>query len=210
MCHLSLNMYMILPKDTTYSDGLLSDQHKAIIENDVLGYHFPWYYVSKQTTYIPPENTPEKIKQGSYVNGPFLSHALLRRTEEEHVKHTDRPTDHFSEGYAEFFFEIFHNWMSQNNKSYHNIFRANVNCNWYNGENAITVPHEDHTWHHYNWLLYLTDNPTAPTLVWNEEINDWNELPAQKWQVSQFKGCYHAHKYPSLHERRVVVVFTYA
>ena len=37
MCHLSLNMYMILPKDTTYSDGLLSDQHKAIIENDVLG-----------------------------------------------------------------------------------------------------------------------------------------------------------------------------
>ena len=103
------------------AEMLFSKEQVFKIENDVLGFHFPWYYIGKQTTYIPPENTPEKIRQGSYVNGPFLSHSLLRRTEEEHIKHTDRPTEDYSDGYAEFFFEIFHNWMNQNNKSYNNI-----------------------------------------------------------------------------------------
>lgn len=205
-----LNIHMSLTTDTTYSSALLTQHEQAIIENDILGFHFPWYYISKQTTFIPPADTPEKIKEGTYVNTSFLSHSLLRRTEEEHIKHTDRPIDHFSDGYAEFFFSIFDRWMKSNNKTYHNIFRANVNCNWYNGEDAITVPHNDHTWHHYNWLMYLTDNPEAPTLVWDYELDAWHEMPAQKYQVSHFKGCYHAHKYPALHERRVAVVFTYA
>ena len=198
---------MKLPETTTYSPILLNDEEKGIIENDILGYYFPWYYISKQTTYIYKDVVPKEIRDGEYVNGPFLSHSLLRRTEEEHIKHTERPIDHYSDGYYEFFVSIFHRWMQSNNLEYSNIFRANLNCNWYNGEDAVTVPHEDHTWPHYNWILYLTDNPGAPTLIWHE--NKWKEQPAEKYMVTNFEGCYHAHKYPKVGERRVVVVITY-
>ena len=198
---------MNLPKDITYKPIKLSEHELGIIENDILGYYFPWYYISKQTTYIYQDHVPSEIRDGEYVNGPFLSHSLLRRTEEEHIKHTERPLSHYSEGYYEFFISIFDRFMKENGLTYSNIFRANLNCNWYNGEGAVTVPHEDHTWPHYNWLLYLTDNPGAPTLIWHD--NKWLELPAEKFMVSNFKGCYHAHKYPSVCERRVVVVITY-
>ena len=198
---------MSLPEKIQYSPIILTEEERAIIENDILGYYFPWYYISKQTTYIYQDVVPKEIRDGEYVNGPFLSHSLLRRTEEEHIKHTQRPMDHYSEGYYEFFIGIFHRWMQANNLKYSNIFRANLNCNWYNGDDAVTVPHEDHTWPHYNWLLYLTDNPGAPTIIWHDD--KWLELPAEKFMVSNFEGCYHAHKYPKVGERRVVVVITY-
>jgi hypothetical protein len=78
-------------------------REREIIENAILGQMFPWYYIGQQTMNKSPEYLPEPIRPYiSQVNSPFLSHTLLRRTEDESVNHTDRPLTHFSEFY-EFF-----------------------------------------------------------------------------------------------------------
>jgi hypothetical protein len=85
----------------------LTPREREFIEKYVLGPHFPWFWQDQQT-FKDDENLPQEIKE--YIkcyNGPFLSHTLLHRIEDENVKHTERPAKDISTHF-EFFLEIFH------------------------------------------------------------------------------------------------------
>ena len=73
-----------------YNSVNLTNLEKNFIENVVLGCNFPWYWQNEQT-YNDEENIPEYIKPYvEFYNSSFLSHTLLKRTEDESVKHTER------------------------------------------------------------------------------------------------------------------------
>ena len=184
---------------------------KQVINSVFLGPHFPWFWHEIQTT-DPKEVTlavvPEERRHTiDFYNGPFLSHILLSRTEIETVKHTDRPGTDINK-YWEFFLEIFHRFMTENNLKYTNIFRANLNLTWYNGD-SYTAPHLDHTWPHYNFIMYLTECAGGETVVWTDDFSTVYEIPPVQYSAVTFKQHYHAHKYPMLGTRRLVFVVTY-
>ena len=173
------------------------------IENFVYGTSFPWFWQGQQTFNDAREtkNIPDEMQ---YYNGPYLSHTLLRRVEEENAKHTAKD---YSEHY-EFFIEIFHRWMKERGLSYSRIFRANLNLNWYNGD-LHTEPHLDHPWPHYNFIMYLDTCNNGETIVWSDNFEESYAIPCINYTAITFKSCWHAHRYPSPGQRRIVFVVTY-
>jgi hypothetical protein len=195
----------------THSPVTIYPSEKHVIDNVFLGPNFPWFWHDIQTT-DPREVTlaavPEDRRdQIEFYNGPFLSHILLTRTEVETVKHTDRLATDVST-YWEFFLEIFHRFMKENGRTYTNIFRANLNLTWYNGD-QFTAPHLDHTWPHYNFIMYLSECTGGETLVWNEDFSIKYTIPPIQYSAVTFENRYHAHNYPKLGNRRLVFVVTY-
>ena len=200
---------MNAPLDTIITAPvLLYPREKEFIENSILGPMFPWYYIGQQTMnksldYLPEEIRPH-IKQ---VNSPFLSHSLLMRTEDENVSHANRPTNQYSE-YYEFFIEIFHRFMTSQGLSYKKIFRANLNLNWYNGNNH-TEPHRDHQWPHYNFIMYLNTCDQGQTIVWPDDFSASYMFPCEQYTAVTFREMWHAHRFPPIGAKRVVFVVTY-
>jgi hypothetical protein len=183
-------------------------REREIIETTILGQMFPWYYIGQQTMNKSLEYLPETIRPYiSQINSPFLSHTILRRTEEESVNHIDRPLNHFSEFY-EFFIEIFHRYMTENKLKYKKIFRANLNLNWHNG-NGHTEPHRDHTWPHCNFIMYLNTCDQGQTIVWPDDFSTSYMIPCEQYTAVTFKEHWHAHRFPAPGTRRVVFVVTY-
>jgi len=195
----------------THAPVTIYPSEKQVIDNVFLGPHFPWFWHDIQTT-DPKEVTlaavPEHIRNYfDFYNGPFLSHILLSRTEIEHVQHNSRSAADIST-YWEFFLEIFHRYMTENGLKYTNIFRANLNLTWYNG-NLHTAPHLDHTWPHHNFIMYLSECEQGETLVWSDDFSTTYIIPPIQYSAVTFKQQYHAHRYPSPGSRRLVFVVTY-
>ena len=186
----------------------LYPQEREIIETVILGPMFPWYYIGQQTMNKSLDYLPEPIRPYiSQVNSPFLSHSLLMRTEDEHVDHTSRPLNQYSNFY-EFFIEIFHRFMVENGLKYKKIFRANLNLNWYNGT-GDTEPHRDHSWPHYNFIMYLDTCEQGQTIIWPDDFSVSYMIPCEQYTATTFREMWHAHRFPALGTRRVVFVVTY-
>lgn len=185
----------------------VNDREKEFIEKFVLGPHFPWFWQDKQT-FGDEENIPKEIKPHiKFDNGSFLSHTLLIRTEEENVKHTERPSREVS-SYFEFFLELFHRFMNENNLKYKNIFRANLNLTWHNSD-LHTAPHLDHHWPHNNFIMYLTSCDQGHTIVWPDDFSYTYMIPSIQYTAITFKGHWHAQRYPASGSKRLVLVITY-
>lgn len=197
--------------NVTHQPVILTNREKEFIENYILGVHFPWFWQNQQT--INDEETintsiPSNIVQHlEFYNGPFLSHTLLYRTEDETISHQSRPQHEVSQ-YFEFFLEIFNRFMIENNLEYSKIFRANLNLSWFNGAKH-TTPHLDHHWPHHNFIMYLTDCEDGQTLVWPDDFSASYMFPCQKYTAIAFKQCWHAHRYPAVGSKRLVLVVTY-
>lgn len=179
---------------------------RDFIENYVVGPHFEWFWQGYQT--INDEETireqlPEELRQlTTFYNGPFLSHVLLRRQEEE-----DNPKREISRHF-EFFIEIFHRFMKENNLKYSKIYRANLNLTWYNGPEH-TAPHLDHKWPHSNFIMYLTTCDQGQTIVWPDDFSTSYMIPCIQYTAVTFNAHWHAHRYPEVKSRRLVFVVTY-
>lgn len=176
------------------------------IQNVISGSSFPWFYQGSQT-FNDVKETKNLPAGMTYFNGPYLSHILLRRTEVEETSHLTRSAKDFSEHY-EFFIEIFHRWMTEQGLKYTKIFRANLNLNWYNGD-MHTEPHLDHSWEHNNFIMYLDTCDNAETLVWDDDFSEMCAIPCVGYTAVSFKSRWHAHKYPPVGQRRLVLVVTY-
>jgi len=195
----------------THSPVTIYPSEKQVIDNVFLGPNFPWYWHDIQTTdprevtlSVVPEHRRSEI---DFYNGPFLSHILLLRTEIENVKHTERPSSDINK-YWEFFLEIFHRFMTENGLKYTNIFRANLNLTWYNGD-LYTAPHLDHTWPHNNFIMYLSECQGGETIIWSDDFSKMYEISPIQYSAVTFKQQYHAHRYPKPGDRRLVFVVTY-
>jgi hypothetical protein len=182
-------------------------REQEFIDQVILGTKFPWFWQDRQT-FGDEDDIPEAIKKYTdCYNGQFLSHTLLHRTEIETVKHTERPIHEVSQHF-EFFLELFHRCMIENNLKYKNIFRANLNLTW-NGSNLHSAPHLDHHWPHNNFIMYLTTCDQAQTIVWPENFSTSYMIPCVKNTAAIFKNQWHAQRYPAPGSRRVVLVITY-
>lgn len=190
-----------------FSPVTIFQREQEFIENYVMGPHFPWFWQDRQT-FNDEGDIPDEVKK--YVksfNGPFLSHTLLHRIEDESVKHTERPPKDISTHF-EFFMELFHRFMSENNLKYKNIFRANLNLTWH-CSNLHSAPHFDHTWPHKNFIMYLTNCEQGQTIVWPDDFSASYMIPCKKYTAVTFDQHWHAQRYPSLSSKRVVLVITY-
>jgi hypothetical protein len=195
-----------LEDNVVHSPVTIYKSEHDFIQNIVSGTGFPWFWQGQQTFDDAEENVllPKDMR---YFNGPYLSHVLLRRTEEEDVSHLTRSPKDFSEHY-EFFIEIFHRWIVEHDLKYTKIFRANLNLNWYNGD-LHTEPHLDHSWDHNNFIMYLDTCDNAETLLWSDNFSEMYAIPCVRYTAVSFKSSWHAHKYPPLGQRRLVFVVTY-
>lgn len=182
------------------------DSEKQFIENTVLGPHFPWFWQDQQTfddETVIKNNLPKELHSlTNFYNGPFLSHVLLHRQEEE-----DNPTKSISTHF-EFFIEIFHRFMKENNLPYSKIYRANLNLTWHNGD-YHTAPHLDHDWPHSNFIMYLSTCEKGHTIVWPDDFSTTYMLPCIQYTAATFKAHWHAHRYPEPRSKRLAFVVTY-
>lgn len=174
----------------------LNAQEREFIEAQVLGNYFPWYWVGGQTVTVPDPPVP------SGQNSPYFSHTLLRRPEDRTGTASDRSK------YLEPFIEIFHRWSLENNIVYSKILRANLNLNVVSLD-GFTVPHVDHDYPHFNFIMYLDDSPGADTVVFSNDFTEYTAFTATKYTAISFNAQWHAHKYPMPGTRRTVFVLTY-
>lgn len=179
---------------------------KEFIEKFVMGPNFEWFWQNHQTV-----NDEESVKAGipeelrnhtKFYNGPFFSHTLLYRQEKEDGQDR-RISKHF-----EFFIEIFHRFMKENNLKYTKLYRANLNLTWYNGEEH-TAPHLDHEWPHSNFIMYLTSCDQGQTIVWPDDFSTSYMIPCIEYTAVTFNAHWHAHRYPAVRQKRLVFVVTY-
>jgi len=213
-----LNKYLML-EGKNISDSMLTNSniiHAPVrifprevefIDQYVLGPYFPWFWQDHQTFNDDP-NLPLVVKEKTkFYNGPFLSHTLLHRNEDENIKHTERDSKDISTHF-EFFLEIFHRFMADNNLKYNNIFRANLNLTWH-ASDLHSAPHLDHTWPHNNFVMYLTTCDEGHTIIWSDDFSTSYTIPCEKYTAVTFKQQWHAQQYPVQGSKRAVLVVTY-
>jgi hypothetical protein len=172
----------------------LTAKQREFIESYVMGDHFPWFRTAYQ---VGIEHTNHA---SDYVDSAFFSHQLMKRSDTAISGQINSP--HF-----EFFAEIFAEWMHSNSQPFQHIYRAAINC-VYPGKGTST-PHLDHSWPHNNWIMYLTTNASAETVLFNPDLTVAHTIPCVQYTAGCFSQQLHAHRYPAT-EQRVVVVFTYA
>jgi hypothetical protein len=186
-------------------------QEKEFIEQVVLGAKFPWFWKSSQSfdsEFFHNQYIPKWFDSIlPHYNSQFFSHTLLRNAENSNDGHQHRGPEDFSV-YYEFFIELFHRFIVENNIKYTKIFRANLNFNWHN-DITHTEPHLDHSWEHKNFIMYLNTCEDGQTLIWPEDFSATYFVPAIQYTAVTFKQQWHAHRYPAPGSRRVVFVVTY-
>jgi hypothetical protein len=200
----------MLDKITRAPVTIYQNEHDHI-EKFVMGPTFPWYWQNQQTFNTEEfynENLPEwLLPHLTHYNAPFLSHTLLRRSDDENVNHLERHASDFSPHY-EFFMEIFHRFTVEQGIPYRKIFRANLNLNWYNGD-YHTEPHYDHAWPHHNFIMYLTSCEHGQTILWPPDFLTSYLVPCEQYTAVAFRQQWHAHRYPAQGDKRIVFVVTY-
>lgn len=206
-----MSQELIVNSTVTQSPVTVNPREKEFIENFIKGPSFPWFWMGYQT--INDEDSvkagiPEKLRQHiNFYNGPFLSHTLLQRNEDENVTHLNCRPEAISP-YFEFFVEIFNRFMTENKLKYRKIFRANLNLTWYNGE-LHTTPHLDHSWEHCNFIMYLDTCDSGQTIIWPNDFSTSYMVPCVAYTAVTFKAHWHAHRYPKLGSKRLAFVVTY-
>lgn len=202
-----MNDLILTDSNMVHTPVQIMSRENEFIEQYVLGPHFPWFWQDHQT-FNNDSNLPAEVKgKMQFYNGPFLSHTLLHRVEDESVKHTERDSKQVSTHF-EFFLEIFHRFMSNNGLKYSNIFRANLNLTWHSS-NLHSAPHLDHTWPHNNFIMYLTTCENGHTIIWSDDFSTNYMIPCEKYTAVTFRQQWHAQQYPAQGSKRVVLVVTY-
>lgn len=174
----------------------LSAYYQEFIKTQVLTTDFPWFRAPYQT-----ENPIDLRVKSKVVNAPFFSHVLMRRSENQGLE------GQINSQYFQHFRKIFLDWCEENAVKVNTIYRACVNLTLY-ADGKFTVPHKDHDFFHYNWIMYL-NNSSAHTLIFDENLEIVERIKPEENTCVLFDGSIHAHELPSGLDQRMVVVFTF-
>ena len=182
------------------ADVNLTDKEKEIIQEMLYSGNFPWYRAPYQT-----RGTDVDLSIADKVANPtFLNHVLMERHDDPAI-----PGRVSSDAYA-FFYKIFRRWCQENCIKINVVHRANLNLITYNNK-EFTVPHFDHPWQHFNWVMYLNTVEDAPTIVFNNDLTINKTFSAVENTAVCFEGNLHAHGFPrDPNEHRFVAVFTFS
>ena len=170
-------------------------------EIDFIGYvtssnSFPWFIQPFQTN-VKTFNASKHITGNSF----FFSHTLMTRNPSEEVGLVN--SQHY-----DFFETIFLRWINDNGLDLPcKIYRASLNLTIHNDKD-MSIPHYDHYWPHWNWIMYLNGS-SASTVLLDEDGKIVEEVAAKQSWACAFQKQLHAHRYPKVNEPRYVCVFTY-
>jgi hypothetical protein len=177
---------------------LLTPQEHDFIQNGVFGLYFPWF-VNYQEVDVLCDIDSRIVDKIS--NPSFFGHRLMQRSTTP-----GQPGVVSSSHYAGFE-AIFLRWCKDNNYPVSTILRAALNISVYN-DAEFSLPHHDHHFPCNNWIMYL-NSVDAPTLLFDNDYNIIDSIPAEKYQAVAFPSILHAHKFAPVNELRYVVVFTF-
>ena len=178
---------------------LLTPQEHEFIESGVFGPYFPWFVTHQQILVFKDIDTRivDRIS-----NPPFFGHQLMERS-----LVPGQPGKVNSRHYP-VFEDIFLRWCKDNSYPVGVILRAAINVSVHSGA-EFSLPHRDHEFPCNNWLMYLNTVEEAPTLLFDEDYNIVDRVPAEKYQAVAFPNTIHAHKFAPADKLRYVVVFTF-
>jgi len=108
----------------------------------------------------------------------------------------------------DFFHDIFINFCKSHNVKVKTILRAAVNYYIYYDQ-FVALPHDDHKFEHFNFLLYLTECKGGSTIIYDSDDNIIKSIPPEKFKAIIFPGQKHAIEEFEPGEDRIVVVFTF-
>ena len=115
------------------------------LKEHIFNHQFPWYYQETSTRGLDDVE--------GHTNYPFYSHIILTRPETG-ARYTE-PKSSATELAVAAVSEI----LKFNNKDAKFFFvRMSVNSTYPIGGNQFTIPHNDHTFPHTNFICYLTDD----------------------------------------------------
>ena len=178
---------------------LLTPEEHDFIQNGVFGLYFPWF-VNYQEVTVVSDIDPKIINK--IANPPFFGHRLMQRSA------TPGKSGEVSSKHYAGFENIFLRWCKDNNYPVSTILRAALNVSVYN-DAEFSLPHHDHDFPCNNWIMYLNSVKDAPTLLFDDDYNIIDSIPAEKYQAVAFPSILHAHKFAPVNELRFVVVFTF-
>jgi len=99
--------------------------------------------------------------------------------------------------------------VREQNIEYKTILRSSLNLVVHSNY-EFTVPHVDHFFPHWNWVMYLNTVENAPTVLFDENMEIIESVQAEEFKSVIFPGVTHAHKFPPINQDRCVCVFTFA
>jgi len=177
---------------------LLTSQEHKFIQEGVFGLYFPWF-VNYQEVTVVSDIDPRIVDKTA--NPSFFGHRLMQRSPA-----SGKPGEVSSKHYT-VFEDIFLRWCKDNNYPVRTILRAALNVSMYN-DAEFSLPHHDHDFPCNNWIMYL-NSVDAPTLLFDDNYNIIDSIPAEQYQAVAFPSILHAHKFAPVNKLRYVVVFTF-
>lgn len=174
-------------------------EHQYIIDMEVLGDSFPWYWHEHSTS----------------ANFPYLAHVLISRY--------DPDTEDLQPNsiYWAFFEEIFNRFCAKHGIAVNKILRASLNLTT-NHAVGLGEAHTDHVIPHKAVIMYLNEFDDGSTVLFDKysegkhEVIPGKEVPvlykiqAEKGKIACFDGLYfHAAEAPRDRQRRVICVITF-
>ena len=156
-------------------------EEKRHVNEYILSNNFPFYWEPSQTI-APPDQ-----------KGFFLHNLIQRDT--LNIVSTE----------TSFFINIAERFLQKHKISYKQFFRAALNLTYPTPGHSI--PHKDHSFPHYQIIMYL--NPTKASTVLLKNNKKFKEFIPKPFKIICFPGEYaHYQNYPK-EGRRVVGVFTF-
>lgn len=151
----------------------------------VKGNQFPWYFGSATTNYKVYTHTfMEGVKDRKFAEGVVTS------------EHT-----HMARGIVE-------RILTENGVNMFTIHRISINASGCDVGKHGDI-HEDHTYPHKNLLVYLNRFDRGHTYLFDKAGNVTDEIIPAEDKFVIFNGCRHAQGFPSLGQRRLVLVATF-
>jgi hypothetical protein len=134
-----------------------------------------------------------------------FSHILMHRN------NSDTPeTGIINSPFYEDALKLFDRFCVENKITYQHIFRAAINITWNNvTSSGYGCIHKDHSFPHYNFLMYLNDFDDGHTFIFDDDNHLIKTITPSKNKIAIFDGKLHAQGFCRLNQRRVVLVITF-
>lgn len=152
----------------------------------VLSDAFPWFYQNATTD--------------SYK---VYCHLLMRRD----PNNEDKTGSVESLVYANAI-DLFNSFCLKNDVKYNKILRAAFNTSHYDPDEHVDI-HVDHSFHHYNFIMYLNEFTDGYTYIHDDDNNIVKKIVPSVNKAVVFSGDKHSHSFCSPKERRVILVITF-
>ena len=115
------------------------------LKNHIFNDQFPWFYQKTSTTGV------DNIF--GHTNHPFYSHVILDRPDK------GNKYSQLNSSIGKLAIEAISEIIEFNSKDVEFFFlRMSVNATYPAIGNQFSIPHKDHSFHHTNFICYLTDN----------------------------------------------------